>query len=98
MMQSFSADPNALLTREQVAAALTDAGFPVRSKSLATMATRGGGPTFRKFGSRPLYRWSDALDWAEARLSPPIRNSSEAGRIGGTFRQQTPSLLATKIK
>jgi hypothetical protein len=71
-------DPNQLLTREIVAAALTDAGFPVKAKTLATKATRGGGPPFRRFGCRPLYRWGDALAWAEARLSPPMRTTSEA--------------------
>lgn len=35
-------DPDTLLTRDQTAAALTTAGFPVRAKTLATKATRGG--------------------------------------------------------
>jgi hypothetical protein len=60
-----------LLTRDKVAEALTDAGFPVRPKTLATKATRGGGPPFRCFGAKPLYRWSDALAWAQSRLGPP---------------------------
>jgi hypothetical protein len=60
-----------LLTRDQVAEALTDAGFPIRPKTLATKATRGGGPPFRCFGTRPLYRWSEALAWAQSRLGPP---------------------------
>jgi hypothetical protein len=70
-------NPDARLTRDQVAALLTAAGFPVRAKTLATKATRGGGPPFRRFGSRPLYRWGDALAWAESRLSPPIGSTSE---------------------
>ena len=70
-------NPNALLTRDAVAAALTEAGFPVKPKTLSTQATRGGGPPFRHFGSRVLYRWSDALAWAEARLSPPHHSTSE---------------------
>ena len=71
-------DPLALLTREAVAAALTEAGFPVKSRTLATKATRGGGPQYRKFGTRPLYRWGDALSWAESRLSRPRGSTSEA--------------------
>jgi hypothetical protein len=71
-------NPDARLTRDQVAASLTAAGFPVRPKTLATQATRGGGPPFRRFGSRPLYRWADALAWAEARLSQPIGSTSES--------------------
>ncbi|MBN9021582.1 MAG: hypothetical protein J0H08_05710, partial [Rhizobiales bacterium] len=60
-----------------VAGALTAAGFPVRPKTLATKATRGGGPPFRLFGRKPLYRWGDALAWAEGRLSP-LRSSTSS--------------------
>jgi hypothetical protein len=72
------ADFDALLTRDAAAAALTAAGYPVRSKTLATKATRGGGPPFRRFGSRPLYRWGDLLDWARSRLGPKIQSTSDA--------------------
>jgi hypothetical protein len=71
-------NPEALLTRNATAAALTAAGFPVKPATLATKATRGGGPAYRLFGSRPLYRWADAIAWAQSRLSAPIRNTSEA--------------------
>jgi hypothetical protein len=70
--------PDALLTRDQVAAALTAAGFPVKPKTLSTKVSRGGGPPFRHFGVRALYRWGDALAWAEARLTSPICSTSEA--------------------
>jgi hypothetical protein len=64
-------DPDALLTRDQVAAALTAAGFPISPKTLATKAVRGGGPPYQNFGNRrSLYRWGPALNWAQARLSP----------------------------
>lgn len=69
--------PDTLLTRDGVAAALTSSGFPVSVATLATKATRGGGPAYRAFGRRPLYRWGDALDWANARLSKPVRSTSE---------------------
>ena len=69
---------DALLTREQTAAALTAAGFPVAAKTLATKATRGGGPAFSRFSNRVLYRWRDALAWAEGRLTPPRCSTSEA--------------------
>lgn len=71
-------DPNALLTRKAAAAVLNAAGYPVAEKTLATKATRGGGPPFAKFGPRALYRWSDALRWAQSRLGPPIGSTSEA--------------------
>jgi hypothetical protein len=77
MSNQIPPDSDALLTRDQTAAALTEAGFPVRPKTLATKATRGGGPPFQRFGSRPLYRWADALRWAQSRLSRPVSSSAE---------------------
>jgi hypothetical protein len=71
-------DEDALLGRADVAKALTAAGFPVSPATLATKATRGGGPRYRLFGRRPLYRWGDALEWARGRLSEPVSNTSEA--------------------
>lgn len=71
-------NPNALLTREQLAEALTEAGYPVKSKTLATKASRGGGPPYRRFGPRAIYAWADGLKWAQLRLSAPIGSTSEA--------------------
>jgi len=71
-------NPETLLTRDAVAAALTARGYPVKSKTLATKASRGGGPPFRHFGARVIYRWGDALAWAEDRLSLPYCSTSEA--------------------
>lgn len=71
-------DANALLRRLAVAAALTAAGFPVSATTLATQASRGGGPPYRVWGRIPLYRWGEALAWAQARLSPPRRSTSES--------------------
>ena len=81
-MSTIDSDPRItdtrLMTRRQVAEALTGAGFPISERTLATKATRGGGPPFRKFGPRALYPWRDALAWAESRLSQPRRSTSEA--------------------
>jgi hypothetical protein len=71
-------DPEALLTRDQTADALTAAGYPTKPKTLATKATRGGGPPYHLFGPRALYRWRTSLEWAQARLSAPRHNTSEA--------------------
>jgi hypothetical protein len=71
-------DPNTRLRRMATAAALTAAGFPISDKTLATKASRGGGPPYRLFGRVPLYRWGDALAWAEGRLSAPRHSTSEA--------------------
>jgi hypothetical protein len=67
-----------LLTRACTAAALTEAGFPVSPATLATKATRGGGPPYQLFGRKPLYRWGAALAWARSRLSKPVTSTSEA--------------------
>jgi hypothetical protein len=71
-------DPDTLLRRDAVADALTEEGFPVAKTTLATLATRGGGPPYRCFGRVPLYRWGDALAWAQSRLTAPRHNSAEA--------------------
>jgi hypothetical protein len=70
--------PDALLRRTATAAALTAKGYPVKPATLATKATRGGGPPYRLFNRTPLYRWGDALAWAQSRMSEPRRNTSEA--------------------
>jgi hypothetical protein len=62
-------DRDALLTRDETAVALTAAGYPIRSATLCTKANRGGGPPFQRFGTRTLYRWGDAIDWAEGRTT-----------------------------
>jgi hypothetical protein len=69
---------DALLTRRATVAALIASGYPVAAGTLATMAVRGGGPPYHRFGTRVLYRWADCLAWAEARLSPAMRSTSEA--------------------
>jgi hypothetical protein len=71
-------DPNTLLKRRPTAEALTEAGFPIATPTLATKATRGGGPPYRRFGAVALYRWGDALHWARSRLSPPRCSTSES--------------------
>jgi hypothetical protein len=75
--------PSTLLRRTECAAALTEAGYPISAKTLATMATRGGGPPYRTFGRTVLYKWSEAIGWAEGRLSPPRHTTSETtGALG----------------
>jgi hypothetical protein len=88
--------PDALLTRDHTAAALTASGFPVKAKTLATQATRGGGPPYPLFGPKPLYRcgdafgikslyrWGASLVWARAFLSKPLTSTSELDRVSAT--------------
>lgn len=72
--------PDDLLTRNRTAAALTAAGYPIKAGTLATKVTRGGGPPYRLFSGRTLYRWADALAWAEGAATAPRRSTSEADR------------------
>ena len=87
MMNYIPDTLDSLLTRERTAAALTEAGFPVKAKTLATKATRGGGPPYRKFGLRVLYRWGDALAWAEGRLTSPNCSTSEQDAAAAQLHQ-----------
>jgi hypothetical protein len=65
-----------LLTRQQGAKALTMLGYRISAATLETMAVRGGGPPYRKWGRAVRIVWGDALDWAQARLSEPKANSA----------------------
>lgn len=66
-------------TRPQSAGFLKENGYPITAKTLQKLACVGGGPIYRKFGNRALYTPEDLLAWAESRLTPPIRNTSEMG-------------------
>lgn len=56
--------PETRLTRQQAAAALTEAGFPITAKALEVAASRGNGPAYAPWGRRVLYRWADLWCWA----------------------------------
>lgn len=62
-------DFDALLARKELAEASTKNGLPVAEASLASMASRGVGPRFIRFGRAVRYRWGDFLTWAESRSS-----------------------------
>jgi hypothetical protein len=77
----MSLDPETLLRRREGAAALKAAGYPTAPATLATLACRGGGPKFRRYGRVPLYQWADLLDWARSRLGPVVRSTAEADAV-----------------
>jgi hypothetical protein len=79
-MNQIPIDPDALLSRARTADALTAAGFQTSPATLATKATRGGGPPYRVYGRTTLYRWGDALKWARERLHAPQSSTSESDR------------------
>jgi hypothetical protein len=45
--------------------------------TLAKLAVVGGGPPFSKAGRIPLYEEKDLDDWAQSRISAPVRSTSE---------------------
>jgi hypothetical protein len=71
-------NPDTLLTRLGAAQFLTEQGYQTAPATLATKASRGGGPEYECYGRRPLYRPEKLLEWAKSRLSKPVRSSSEA--------------------
>ena len=71
--------PDRFLSRDETAEALSAMGYPVRSRTLATMATRGGGPIYQHFGLRAVYRWGDAVAWAQKRLNRKAQNTQTTG-------------------
>ena len=52
-------------------------GLPTTSNSLAKMACNGDGPVFQKIGRYPVYTPHGLDAWAESRLSPPMRSTSD---------------------
>ena len=71
-------NPDPFLDRRAASNCLADHGVPCAPATLATLATRGGGPPFQKFGNRALYQKSELLAWAFGKLSAPRGSTSEA--------------------
>ena len=58
-----------LLTREEAAQRARDVhGVKLSSATLATLASRGGGPGYLRFGRRALYEPAAFDGWIESRL------------------------------
>lgn len=51
-------------------------GVSYTPRTLAKMATIGGGPAFQKFGRYPLYPTNELDSWAESRLGELKRSTS----------------------
>ena len=73
--------PEGLLTRDAVAVALTEAGFPTSASTLAAMKCRGGGPPFKVYGRTPLYQLSPCLDWAKRRSTHPNKRGGTKAAV-----------------
>ncbi len=56
-------------------------GIIRKPSTLATYATKGGGPAFQKDGKFPLYTTQSLDDWVEAQLSPVVTSTAELKAI-----------------
>lgn len=67
------------LDRREAAEYLTiQRGLHVTRNTLQKFATIGGGPIYRRFGTRAVYTVDDLNTWADAKLSTPRASTSEA--------------------
>jgi hypothetical protein len=57
-------------------------GFPCSPKTLAKLAcVSSEGPAFRMVGRIPLYPISNLQEWAESKIGPLVRSTSEVRRV-----------------
>ena len=76
---SAHAQGDRYLRRTDAAAYVADRyGFPCSRQWLAKLAVVGGGPVFRKAGRYPIYHPADLDRWAQARIGPSQRSTSDA--------------------
>jgi hypothetical protein len=74
---------NRLLRRTEAAKYVTETyGFPCSPKTLAKLAcVSSEGPAFRLAGRFPLYPVSGLDAWAQKKIGPLIRSTSEVRRV-----------------
>jgi len=65
-------------SRSEAADYLTERGLPITKSTLQKLACTGGGPTYRIWGNRAVYATEDLDSYAEAKLTPPRKSTSEA--------------------
>jgi hypothetical protein len=77
--------PQRLLRRKEAARYVQETwGIPLSAQTMAKLAVVGGGPLFRKAGRFPLYEIADLDTWANLKLGPKRRSTSDH------FDQQQP--------
>lgn len=75
----MSSDKKGGMQRRQIADFLTEQGYRIAPSTLAKLAVIGGGPAFRKFGSRPIYDPDESLEWARSRTTSRRSSTSDDG-------------------
>jgi len=73
-----TAHSKTFLDRAEAAEYVRAKGLPLSKNTLQKYATVGGGPAYRKFGLRAVYRREDLDTWIENKLGEPISSSSKA--------------------
>lgn len=66
------------LLRPEAAQYLTERGLPITKNTLQKLATTGGGPLYRVFGTRAIYEPPHLDEWAAEKMGAPRRSTSEA--------------------
>jgi hypothetical protein len=79
-----------LLDTATAAQWLTEHGIRRSPLTLRKLRCLGGGPTYRLLNGKPLYTEADLIAWIEARLSAPLRNSSEATKLAAASPAGAP--------
>ena len=75
---NFDPVPDPLLRRAEAARYVADTYFPCSPKTLAKLAcVSSNGPPFRKAGRVPLYPKSRLDEWAQSKIGPLVRSTSE---------------------
>jgi hypothetical protein len=70
-------DNDRRLSRREASDFLTTRGFRVAHATLAKLAVLGGGPTYEKFGRKPLYTEQGLLAWVASKTGAPQQHTSE---------------------
>ena len=83
IIKTEAAKLDRLLRRTEAAAYVTATyGFPCSPKTLAKLAcVSSDGPPFRLAGRFPLYPTSGLDSWAQNKIGPLVRSTSEVRRV-----------------
>ena len=77
-MVETSPAPRRMLRRAEAAEYVRERwGYPLAPRTLAKLACVGSGPTFRRATRFPLYEVRDLDEWVRAKLTRPVRSTSE---------------------
>jgi hypothetical protein len=78
LQQETTGDPRKYRRREAAAYIRGKHNVPCTEATLATLASRGGGPSFYLFGRIPIYTDQGLDSWVKERMGEPVRSTSES--------------------